>query len=140
VRYPLYRDARPRITLPSGRPIEEFSLENLEAGRLGAEDLGIHEQTLREQARIAEEAGFTALARNLDRAAELTRVPAAKILEIYEALRRGGGGAALEALAREIEETHGARLTAAFVREAAAAAPSTDPGGDSVAAPERGLP
>lgn len=120
MRYPLYREARGQITLPSGRPIEEFSLQNLEAGRLGAEDLGIHEQTLREQARIAEESGFAALARNLERAAEMTRIPAPKILEIYEALRRDDRRSALEALAREIEDSCGASLTAAFVREAAA--------------------
>ena len=121
MKYPLYREARPRIALPSGRPIEDFSLANLQAGRLGPEDLGIHERTLDEQSRIAEEAGFPALARNLARAAELTRLPDAKILEIYEALRRGEGGAALEALARELERAYGASLTAAFVREAAAA-------------------
>jgi propanediol dehydratase small subunit len=119
VKYPLYREARERIALPSGRPIEEFSVESLEAGRLGAEDLGIHEETLRAQAAIAEKAGFAPLARNLERAAELTRVPADKILEVYEALRRGTDGAGLEALAAEVEEDYGAGLTAAFIREAA---------------------
>lgn len=122
MRYPLYREAREQITLPSGRPIGEFSLRNLEAGRLGVEDLGIHEETLREQARIAAEAGFAPLARNLARAAEMTRIPARKILEIYEALRRDEGRPGLEALAREIEESYGASLTAAFVREAASKA------------------
>ncbi len=119
MRYPLYREARARIRLPSGRPIAEVTLEQLEAGRLAAGDLGIHEDTLREQARIAEEAGFAPLARNLERAAELTRVPDAKVLEIYDALRRGERRDALEALAREIEETYEATLTAAFLREAA---------------------
>ena len=119
--YPLYREARARITLSSGRPIDDLSLDRLQAGGLGAADLGIHEQTLREQARIADQAGFAPLARNLERAAELTRVPDAKIREIYEALRRAESRAALEARARELEETYGARLTAGFVREAAAA-------------------
>jgi propanediol dehydratase small subunit len=123
VRYPLYRHARDRITLRNGRPIAALSLEHLEAGRLGADDLGIQEETLRRQARIAEEAGFAPLARNLERAAELTRLPDEKILEIYEALRRGRRRPALEALAREIEQAYGASLTAAFLREAAAAAP-----------------
>ena len=120
--YPLYRNAPARIRLASGRPIGELSLEHLQAGRVGAADLGIHAETLREQARIAHEAGFAPLGRNLERAAELTRVPDAKVLEIYEALRRGEGRASLEALAREIEEAYGARLTAAFLREASAAA------------------
>jgi propanediol dehydratase small subunit len=123
VKYPLYREDREAIRLPSGRRIEEFSLESLKAGRLSAGDLGIHEDTLRRQARIAEEAGFAPLARNLERAAELTRIPEAKILEIYEALRRGEQAADLEGLAREIEETYGATATAAFIREAAASNP-----------------
>ena len=120
MRYPLYREARAEVALRSGRPIAELCLEHLQAGRLGAEDLGIHEETLRRQARIAEEAGFRPLARNLERAAELTRLPDARILEIYEALRRGGHREALETLARDIEDGYGARLTAAFLREAAA--------------------
>jgi propanediol dehydratase small subunit len=120
MKYPLYREDRKSLELPSGRPIGHFSLENLAAGRLGTEDLGIHEQTLRRQARIAQEAGFVPLARNLERAAELTRVPAARILEIYEALRRGGRSGEIEAFARELEEAYGAVLTAEFIREAAA--------------------
>ena len=119
MKYPLYREGRRDLRLPSGRPIEDFSTESLSTGRLGPEDLGIHEETLRQQARIAEEAGFGALARNLERAAELARVPAEKILEIYEALRRGNRSAELERLAAELEETWAARATAAFVREAA---------------------
>ena len=123
--YPLYRHGRQRILLPSGRPIEEFSLKNLEAGRLGTDDLGIHEETLRHQGRVAEEAGFPQLARNLERAAELTRLPDEKILEIYEALRRAGRTAdELEALAREVEQTWGATRTAEFIREATGASPS----------------
>jgi propanediol dehydratase small subunit len=121
VKYPLYREDRANVRLPSGRPIEDFSVENLEADALGPEDLGIHEETLRRQALLAGEAGFVPLARNLERAAELTRVPAAKILAIYEALRRETDAARLEALAREVEETYEARVTAAFIREAAGA-------------------
>jgi propanediol dehydratase small subunit len=119
VKYPLYREARSRITLPSGRPIDEFSMDTLAGGRLDARDLGIHEETLRAQAALAEEAGFVPLARNLERAAELTRLPAEKILEIYEALRRGRDVAALEALAREMEKDYSAVRTAEFIREAA---------------------
>jgi propanediol dehydratase small subunit len=119
VKYPLYREARTQIILPSGRPVDEFSLESLEEGALGAEDLGIHERTLRAQATMAEEAGFSPLARNLERAAELTRLPAEKILRIYEALRRNRDVKTLEALAREVEEDHDAVLTALFIREAA---------------------
>jgi propanediol dehydratase small subunit len=120
VKSPLYRHARDEIRLRSGRPIGDLSLENLAQGRLAGDDLGIHEDTLRQQARIAREAGFAPLASNLERAAELTRLPDAKVLEIYEALRRGGRRPTLDALAREIEDAYGATLTSAFLREAAA--------------------
>jgi propanediol dehydratase small subunit len=120
VKPPLYRHAREAIALRSGRPVAELSLANLRAGRVAAGDLGIHEQTLRLQAGIAAEAGFAPLARNLERAAELTRVPDAKVLEIYEALRRGADRARLQELARVIEQEYGATATAAFLREAAA--------------------
>jgi propanediol dehydratase small subunit len=118
VKYPLYREARENLRLPSGRPIDAFSSEQLRDGELGPEDLGIHQETLRRQARIAEDAGFVSLARNLERAAELTRVPAEKILEIYEALRRGQSAAEIARLATELEETYEAKATAAFIREA----------------------
>ena len=120
MKYPLYRHDRSRIALPSGRSIDDLSLAHLQEDRLGTADLGITEQTLRRQAQVAEAAGFPALARNLERAAELTRLPDAKILEIYAALRRGGPGEVLDALAREVENAYGATVLAAFLREAAA--------------------
>ena len=65
--------------------------------------------------------GRTQLADNLDRAAELARVPDEELLEIYTALRPGRSTAAeLEEWARRLDEWE-APLTAAFVREAAAA-------------------
>jgi hypothetical protein len=67
-------------------------------------DSGGKRQRRSEARRCPNSSGLLPLARNLDRAAELTRVPATKILEIYEALRRGNREADLEALAREIEE------------------------------------
>jgi len=122
VKPPLYRHARESIALRSGRPVADLSLESLRAGNIAAGDLGIHEETLRLQARLAAEAGFAPLARNLERAAELTRVPDEKVLEIYEALRRGGDRARLQELARALEQSYGATVTAAFLREAAASA------------------
>ena len=74
MKYPLYREARDQIMLPSGRPVEEFSVESLEAGRLGTEDLGIHRETLRAQAAIAEEAGERFVVRGLETLTDGTRV------------------------------------------------------------------
>lgn len=78
-------------------------------------------EALTEQARTAREAGFTQLAENFERAAELTVVPAADLLRIYERLRPGRSSQEeLLAAADELEQRYGARANAAFVREAAA--------------------
>ncbi len=81
----------------------------------------ISPDTLRHQAAVAREAGFTQLAENLSRAAELAAVPNDKLLQIYEALRPGRSTQAeLLAIADALEHDYGALQTAAFVREAAA--------------------
>lgn len=77
--------------------------------------------TLRAQAHTAREAGFTQLAENFERAAELSRVPSAELLRMYEVLRPGRSTQAeLLAVADALEQQHQAPITARFVREAAA--------------------
>jgi propanediol dehydratase small subunit len=84
-------------------------------------DFQISADTLRRQADAAREAGFTQLAENLRRAAELTAVPNDELLRIYEALRPGRSTQAeLLAVADRLERDYHAAQTAAFVREAAA--------------------
>jgi propanediol dehydratase small subunit len=118
--YPFYETSRGRLRLPGGRKLEELTLEAVLEGRIGPAELGIAPETLRAQAEVAEGAGFRQLAATLRRAAELARLPEEKVLAIYEALRpRRASARELEAVARELEEVHGAPLTAAFVREAA---------------------
>jgi len=120
--YPLSENARERILSRTGRSLEELTLENLRAGRVTAGDLSIHGDTLSEQARIAEQAGFGQLASNLRRAAELVSMPDEKVLAIYEALRPYRvDHAALLALAQEIEEAYGAIENARLIRDAAGA-------------------
>lgn len=81
----------------------------------------ITRETLSEQARTARAAGFTQLAENFERAAELTAVPAADLLRFYELLRPGRSShQELLAAADELERKHGASINAEFVREAAA--------------------
>ncbi|MGB9606191.1 MAG: diol dehydratase small subunit, partial [Bryobacteraceae bacterium] len=76
------------------------------------------------QAEIARTAGRRQLAENLERAAELTRVPEEEILRIYEALRPGRATRGeLEALAAALERDYQAHRTAELIREAAEAAP-----------------
>jgi propanediol dehydratase small subunit len=86
-----------------------------------ANDFHISAETLRAQAETSESAGFTQLAENLRRAAELTAVPNETLLKMYEALRPGRSSREeLLAVAEQLERDYNAPETAAFVREAAA--------------------
>lgn len=103
----------------SGRPIQELTLEAAVRGDLSPTDLRVHPDTLRRQAQVAEEHGNPQLGENLRRAAELTALPDAEVLEVYEALRPGRSTAAgIEAVAARLDAA-GAPLCAALVREAA---------------------
>ena len=122
MKYPLYEHEKDKLKLPGGRSIRHLSLQSLEAGELAPQELGIDENALRAQARIAAEAGFPQLAENLRRAAEMTRMPDNEILAIYESLRPGRSTPDdLDELAQKMEETYEAPLTTTFLREAAAA-------------------
>lgn len=119
-RYPLNEHAADRISAISGRPLDTITQQALQAGALDIADMQISAETLRAQATIARRAGYVQLAANLTRAAELTAVPNAEILRMYEALRPGRSShAELIALAELLERTYGATSTAALVREAA---------------------
>jgi propanediol dehydratase small subunit len=120
--YPLMDHAAGSLHAASGRSVDEITLDEARAGALHNEDLQIEASTLREQARIAAEAGYPQLAANLSRAAELTAVPNDELLQIYEMLRPGRASfEVLNALADRFETVYDAPFNAAFVREAAAA-------------------
>lgn len=105
----------------SGRPLAAVTLDALSAGELTLDDVRIHPDALRRQAAVAERGGNPQLAANLRRAAELTALPGARLLEIYEALRpRRSTRPRLAALADDLEAA-GAPACAALVREALAA-------------------
>jgi propanediol dehydratase small subunit len=81
----------------------------------------IQPDTLRHQAEVAKDAGYTQLAENLRRAAELTAVPNETLLKMYELLRPGRSTQAeLLAMAETLERDYNAVETAGFVREASA--------------------
>jgi len=104
----------------SGRSIDELSVAGILSGELTAEDFRIHGETLNHQARIAEEAGYTQLAENLRRAAELTHMSNEEILEIYNTLRpRRTSYTEMIDMANRLENERKAPLTASLVREAA---------------------
>ena len=89
-------------------------------GEIKPEDVRIAPETLELQAQISDDDGRIAISRNLRRASELISVPDERILEIYNALRpyRSNAEELLE-IAEELEEKYGAKINAAFVREAA---------------------
>lgn len=114
--YPLREAAGLRAA--SGRRLEDVA----EGGELSMADLSISAETLRAQARVARAAGYGQLAENLERAAELTAVPNAEVLRMYEALRPGRTShAGLLALAETLETRYGAAACGRLVREAAEA-------------------
>ncbi len=122
VRYPLGRHHRDAIRSRTGLPLERISLEAALGGELEPLDLGIHADTLRMQAEVAEAAGRLQLARNFRRAAELTEIPDERLLAIYEALRpRRSTYYELLALSEELAHEYGAAETAGYIREAAEA-------------------
>jgi propanediol dehydratase small subunit len=119
--YPL-REHSESLRAANGRPLAEVTLEAAEAGALSAADLQIDAETLHAQAQIAEQAGYPQLAANLRRAAELTAVPNAELLRMYERLRpHRSTFEELDELAHTLVNQYNAPETAQFVREAAAA-------------------
>lgn len=117
--YPLMTHSE-SLTTANGKPLADITLDEAAAGHLSAADLQISAETLRAQAEIARQAGYEQLAANLLRAAELTAVPNADLLAMYEILRPGRATfAELLVLADTLEKEHQAPENARFVREAA---------------------
>jgi len=119
-KYPLMENAADSLQAASGRPLSEITLEAAAKGDLSIADLRISPETLRAQAEIARAAGYTQLAANLTRAAELTAVPNEELLQMYEMLRPGRSTfETLIGLAEKLESVYHAPVTGRMVREAA---------------------
>jgi propanediol dehydratase small subunit len=104
----------------SGRTLDELNMQAILAGRLTPDDFRISDETLRQQADVAEAAGYGQLAENLRRGAELTHISNDEVLEIYDKLRPGRATQEeLVALADRLENVLDAPLIAGLVREAA---------------------
>ena len=119
--YPLVpADEASSLRSATGKELADINLEAVLAGELQLDDLQIHHDSLLAQARIARQAGYAQLAQNLERAAELTRVPRTEIIAMYQQLRPGRSDyAELQALAERLRVDFRAPLCAALVREAA---------------------
>lgn len=115
--YPLMQTAAEQLRAASGRPLREVTPD----ADLSMADLQISAETLRAQAAVARAAGYAPLAENLTRAAELTAVPNAEVLRMYNVLRPGRATQAeLLALAATLENQYGAVACGRLVRAAAA--------------------
>lgn len=118
--YPLSTNRPDLLHTPTGKPIEDLTLDAVVAGDLSPLDLRIAPDTLLMQAEIADGVGRWQLAENLRRAAEMTEIPDERVLAMYNALRPNAStGQELADLADELEREYSAARTAALVREAA---------------------
>ena len=118
--YPLSAKRPELLKTPTGKKLSDITLEKVLSGDVTPKDVSIAPETLRMQAEIADGVGRTQFANNLRRAAELTAIPDARILEIYNALRPyRSTKQELLAIAEEMETKYKAKINAAFVIEAA---------------------
>lgn len=118
--YPLAEKRTDLVRTPTGKSLNEITLEGLIKDQVTAADLRISSETLEMQAQVADSVGRKPFARNLRRAAELTGIPDERVLEIYNALRPFRSSKKdLLAIADELDNKYQARVTAAMVREAA---------------------
>jgi len=117
--FPLSSKRPDLVKSATGLGLDDITLDKVIAGQLSFDDVRIRPETLEYQAQIAESAGRPHIAVNLRRAAELTRIPDARVLEIYNAMRpyRSTKQELLD-IANELETKYQARICAAFVREA----------------------
>lgn len=119
-KYPLMDNEAETLKSASGRHVNDITLDSIAGGLVDDADFQISADTLREQAQVAREAGYTQLAANLTRAAELTAVPNTELLQMYEMLRPGRSSYdRLIALAERLETLYDAHETGKMVREAA---------------------
>ncbi len=120
VDYPLSVHRRDLLFTPTGKSIDDITIEAVVSGEVLAADLRIAPDTLRLQAQVSEKAGRKQLGANLRRAAEMTVLTDARVLEIYNALRPNASTKAeLESIADELQSEYDATLLAELVREAA---------------------
>lgn len=119
--YPLANKRPELVKSASGLSLEDIRLEKVVSGEIKFDDIKIRPETLEYQAQIAESVGRPHLAGNLRRAAEMTRIPDQRVLEIYNSLRpyRCTKKELLD-IAEELETLFKAKICAAHVREAAA--------------------
>lgn len=118
--YPLYEKHPKLIRTQTGKAVDEINIENILSGAVTPDDCRISAQTLEYQAQIEESAGNPQIAANFRRAAEMTRIPDGRIIEIYNQMRpHVSTKEELLAIAEELEGQYDAVLNGALLRETA---------------------
>lgn len=118
--YPLGTKRPDLVKSASGKSLSDITLDKVLSGDIKFEDVKIRPETLNMQAEVAVKAGRASIASNLKRAAEMTRIPDDRVLEMYTALRPyRSTKPELLAIADELENQYQASVCAGFVREAA---------------------
>ncbi|SJZ67444.1 propanediol dehydratase small subunit [Pilibacter termitis] len=118
--YPVAQKHPEWIKTKTGKTLEDITLANVMNGTLTPDDLKITPRILKAQGEIATSAGRKSISRNFTRASELTAVPDARLLEMYNALRPyRSSKEELLAIATELEVQYSATISANYVREAA---------------------
>ncbi|MET3557189.1 propanediol dehydratase small subunit [Streptococcus rupicaprae] len=118
--YPIAQKHPDWIVVGDNKKFEDITLENVLNGSITSKDLRIKPEILLKQGEIAKAAGREAIEYNFSRAAELTKVPDERVLEIYNALRPyRSSKQELFDIAKELDERYQAKICASFIREAA---------------------
>ncbi|WP_433801487.1 diol dehydratase small subunit [Actinomycetospora sp. CA-084318] len=118
--YPLSINRPDLLRTPTGKALTDITMAAVVSGEVTNEDLRVTPETLVLQGRIAESMGRRQLGENCRRAAEMTAIPDAEVLAMYNALRpRASTAAQMEEIAARLEGTYSATTCAALVREAA---------------------
>lgn len=118
--YPMLEKHGGEIRTPTGKTMEEITLDAVLDGKISINDVRISKEMLEAQAQIATDAGKPAMGENLLRAAELTGVPDDEVIRMYDRLRPNRSTKTeLDDLAAVLEQKYGAVKCAELVREAA---------------------
>lgn len=118
--YPLGANRKDLIKTPTGKSLDDLTLDAVITDKATFKDFSITPQALELQAQVAESAGRRQIGMNMRRAAELTAIPDERLLEMYNALRpHRSTFDELIAIADELQNKFNAKTCAAHVREAA---------------------
>ena len=118
--YPLYSKHPELVHSPSGKKLDEITLDKVLNQEIDSKDLRITADTLKLQGQIAASAGRPAIQKNLQRAAELTRIPDERVLQMYNSLRpyRSTKQELLD-ISEELKTKYNAPVCSDWVKEAA---------------------